>query len=182
VSACSITPAEQVTWLLEHGMRAQGAPESHISAALAVLKERTAAMAAAAPAAEILAGEEQRYGTEPWYEPFRSSPEEVDFMRSIWDFDPLPVLARLRCPALALWGADDVHMPVPRCQREIRAALATANNGAFRLEVFPGADHRLRGPGGQFVPGYPHCAIEWLNRVTGTRLQEGAGHAGQRER
>ncbi|WP_214324845.1 alpha/beta hydrolase family protein [Nonomuraea sediminis] len=165
VSACPITPAEQVAWLLEHDMRQEGAAEREIAAALVALKERTRAMAGPASAARILADERRAYGDAPWYWRFESPPEEVDFMRAIWHFDPMPVLERLTCPVLAVWGALDVHMPVHECLRLFGAALGAARLPGFRLELYGGADHRIRTPEGDFAPGYLPGMTQWLSQV-----------------
>lgn len=170
VSASAITPHAQSSWLVEHQLRADGFAEEQISRALDVVEQRTTAMAGDATSEEILASECQEMCDEPWYERFISPPGEVDFIRAIWEFDPVPVLQRLRAPLLAIWGSHDVHMPVRKCATVFAAALERSGNDNFRLQVFPHADHRLReaagnGPaetGREIVAGYLTSMTDWL--------------------
>ena len=166
VSGSSITPCEQVTWLLGNDMRAEGFEAEAVAVALSVLKERTREMDAGVDAGSILDAERVRHGDQPWYRFFESTPAEVDFMRTIWHFDVRPVLERMHCPVFAVWGGRDPHMPVQECASSFAAAMARSGNESFRVEIFPGASHRLRiddgMPGARFAPGYLAGMTDWL--------------------
>lgn len=68
-----------------------------------------------------------------------ASPWFRDFLRR----DPRPVLARVRCPVLALWGEKDLQVP----PEQSRPALEAAFKGEERqltVRVLPGLNHLLQ--------------------------------------
>jgi dienelactone hydrolase len=88
--------------------------------------------------------------------------------RLTWPYEPGPVLRKIRCPVLAMWGAEDneffprIHMPL------FEEAMRAARNSDYTLRVVPGADHSFRSVAASFVEvtGYPpeyfHTMLEWL--------------------
>jgi pimeloyl-ACP methyl ester carboxylesterase len=50
------------------------------------------------------------------------------WFRYFLTYDPRPTLARVKCPVLALNGANDLQVPAPENLREIDAALKAAGN------------------------------------------------------
>ena len=91
-------------------------------------------------AAAILEAERRVQGLR-WYSILDfDEPGVLDFVRRVWDFDPVRHLERCRCPILAVWGADDTIVPVERS----RAIFAEALGARAELVVLPGADHQLR--------------------------------------
>jgi pimeloyl-ACP methyl ester carboxylesterase len=61
------------------------------------------------------------------------------WFRSVLDFDPRPVLQRVRCPVLAVYGSLDLQAPADLNAPALRAALPAA-----RVEVLPGLNHLLQ--------------------------------------
>jgi pimeloyl-ACP methyl ester carboxylesterase len=59
-------------------------------------------------------------------------------------YDPIPTLASLDVPLLALFGEKDENVVVSDNLPPMRAALERAGNRDFELFVVPGADHGLR--------------------------------------
>lgn len=59
------------------------------------------------------------------------------------DFDPLAAVGRLRCPMLAVYGAQDSQLPVQEHAEKLRA-LAASLQVRVTVEVLPGMDHGLR--------------------------------------
>jgi dienelactone hydrolase len=55
--------------------------------------------------------------------------------------DPAADWARIRCPILLQWGADDTSVPVEDSVRRVRAALPRPDRATLR--VYPGVEHPL---------------------------------------
>jgi len=92
-----------------------------------------------------------------------------------FDFDPLPVWERVRCPVLALWGERDALVPVNKSIDLIRQALKRAGNTECTFKVFPGAQHGLTmSEKGHRLPddswesdwasGYIELLVNWLKQ------------------
>lgn len=172
VSASIMSPRGQYEHQLRTEMTRDGFDDRQIAAALALSARRTAALAAGVPGTGILAAESEALRAEPWYRYCRAGADELEFVRPVWQFDVSPALRALRCPLLAIWGADDIHMPAQACAAGFAAELAAARHPDFRLQVYPHAGHRLRvdAPGrsaGAFAAGYLEEMAAWLGRRTG---------------
>jgi pimeloyl-ACP methyl ester carboxylesterase len=61
--------------------------------------------------------------------------------------DPLPFLAKVRCPVLILQGAKDVQVSAERDAPKLAAALAAAKHPDHELVVFPTLDHLFKKAG-----------------------------------
>ncbi len=57
------------------------------------------------------------------------------------DYDPAPVLARVSCPVLALFGSLDLQVPAEPNRRALEAALERAGNRDVTVMVYAGANH-----------------------------------------
>ncbi|WP_051772847.1 alpha/beta hydrolase family protein [Saccharothrix sp. NRRL B-16314] len=88
------------------------------------------------------------------------------FLKRGQDHDPFPDALRLRCPHLAIFGADDAVVPVADSVRVFTAAARHPdrdNRATLTVEVFLGADHRVRIDGGtRLAPGYPDALTRWI--------------------
>ncbi|NUT49186.1 MAG: alpha/beta hydrolase [Saccharothrix sp.] len=102
---------------------------------------------------------------------FTAHAAEVDerlwgFLKRNQDHDPFPDAVRLRCPHLAIFGADDEVVPVADSVH--RFATATCHpdrdrRATLTVEVFPGADHRVRTDRGtRLAPGYLDTLTRWI--------------------
>lgn len=58
--------------------------------------------------------------------------------------DPLPVLARVRCPVLVLQGARDVQVQAEHDTPALLRALGAARHPDFESRVFPALDHLFK--------------------------------------
>ena len=85
---------------------------------------------------------------EPWsrYFVFRD-PNLIAYGRLIWDYDPLPFLARLRCPLLAIWGSADALVDARSSAAAFERVLVDSGNRKTRLVTIHGVDHGLRRDG-----------------------------------
>lgn len=86
--------------------------------------------------------------------------------------DPVPVLARVRQPVLALWGAlDRVAVPAESA-RIMRNVFERSGNRRYTFRFFSNADHDLHAsPDGfvkrtSFAPGYLVAVASWINGFT----------------
>ena len=67
----------------------------------------------------------------------------LSFLSRLIGFDPAPVLRRVPCPVLALFGAADTLVPVGPSVEVYAANLPKLPGDPHGLAVFPGADHGL---------------------------------------
>jgi uncharacterized protein len=175
VSGPGIGVADQNAYAVEHMLRLNGFPQSQIEQA----GHRRPARGAAGPRRDQRGAASQRtIAHEPWFAHFGEDSEaELRFMQGILDYDPVPILESVRCPLLGIWGAGDLLVPAHRSAAVFAAALAKAHNQQFRLEVFPGADHRIAviehgtgreqvqwSPARRFAPGYLETMTGWLHQ------------------
>lgn len=81
-------------------------------------------------------------------------------------FDPLPVLRRVRCPVLLLFGEADPNYPAPVSARLMQQALRDGGNRDVTSWIAPGANHslRVRQPDGTWVPapGLTDVQHRWI--------------------
>ncbi len=59
------------------------------------------------------------------------------FMRT----DPASFLQKVKCPVLALWGANDLQVPPAQNEPALKAALAAGGNKKGTTAVLPGLNH-----------------------------------------
>lgn len=75
-------------------------------------------------------------------------PDDPDWEwgRLNWRYDPIPILERVHCPVIALFGGADRNVVPNQNMSRMRAALLRAGNTDFRLIEVPGANHGLVSP------------------------------------
>ncbi|XVS66578.1 alpha/beta hydrolase family protein [Actinosynnema sp. CA-299493] len=109
---------------------------------------------------------------------FSEHAAEVDerlwaFLKRKQDHDPVPDAVRLRCPHLAVFGAADDVVPVADSVHLFTAAARHPDRdprATLTVEVFPGADHRVRtGGGAGLAPGYLDALTRWITDRTDDR-------------
>ncbi|GAA4633116.1 alpha/beta hydrolase [Actinoallomurus vinaceus] len=97
------------------------------------------------------------------------------------DYDPVPVLERLRQPVLALWGEHDTQVPPRESAQIFERVLARAGNEHVTIRFVAGAGHNghrttdgfdhiggplLGGhPLGALAPGYADTMTSWVHQV-----------------
>jgi uncharacterized protein len=90
-------------------------------------------------------------------------------MRARWirpnvDFDPVPVLEKVKCPVIAFFGEKDGLVPPEGNVSIMEAALRKAGNKDVTIKVLPGVGHMLSLPSGKTPPGYYDVMIAWLKK------------------
>ncbi|MFI6165686.1 alpha/beta hydrolase family protein [Nocardia sp. NPDC051052] len=85
------------------------------------------------------------------------------------DYDPVPVLERIRQPLLALWGEYDINHPPQESSRVFTEALARGGNQHYAIEFVPGGGPDLDTTSDAgfdalepLAPRYPELVGAWL--------------------
>jgi uncharacterized protein len=172
LSGPGVSPYAQEAYRVEHMLRDAGAPADQVAEAMAFFHRRAARLRRGDDLADVLA-EQLAHREAPWYPALGDDGvvEHLAFMARIYDYDPVPVLERVTCPVLAIWGERDLYVPVAASVERFAAALGRAGNGSFRLEVVPDADHGLRLPAtggaerGPRIPDLMDMVVAWLRRA-----------------
>jgi pimeloyl-ACP methyl ester carboxylesterase len=98
--------------------------------------------------------------------------------RSYLSIDPLEYARRVRCPALILQGATDLHVPLRSAER-LAWAMRSGGNRDVSVRVFPGISHSFLPdpvglnsrwvalPGFMTSPQALQAIIEWMSRRAG---------------
>jgi pimeloyl-ACP methyl ester carboxylesterase len=75
--------------------------------------------------------------------------------------DPREYLTKVRCPVLAVFGADDVLQPTQKSAGLYEQYLTEAGNQDFKVVVIPGVGHSI----GLWTPGYWETLSDWLEHL-----------------
>jgi pimeloyl-ACP methyl ester carboxylesterase len=174
LSACGVTPAQQVAAEMNESLRERGHSEEFIRRALA-LNEQVYAYQRTGRGGSALAQALQAARAEPWFLDAEDIPEEVyppeeyGWWRSVMDFDPAPLWERVRAPVLVIKGGRDPKYPAAEMQRNIETALRRGGNDRYRILILPGADHYLlewpfgkRVPPPVFAADHPDALVAWV--------------------
>lgn len=177
VSGPGVTPAEQTLDLIQAELQIAGVTEGEVREAIALMRlaltyGRTGTGWQEYAAALFRSRERE------WlpYLPLPDQPTDTRWeqQRLFYHYDPLPALARLRVPVLALFGGRDPGIPADKNSLAWREALARPGAPPNKLVVFPTANHimfdaitgsmyeieRLQ----RFVPEYRAVLVRWLER------------------
>lgn len=137
VSGPGVTPSEQERWRIARSLEDLDQPDR--VEAMTWLAERDRRLLAGDDPAAVLADRD-------WYGPttaYMDTPEILGFLARVLDFDPVEVLPQVRCPVLALFGANDSLVPIPESVIAYATHLRPLPGAPHGLAVFPGADHGL---------------------------------------
>ncbi|MDG4794747.1 alpha/beta fold hydrolase [Micromonospora sp. WMMD1082] len=163
---------------LRHQLPAEGFTDADAEQAVALLRDQIRRIRAGDNPVRVHAAQ-ARWRTAGWYPLLAgTTPESIAFLAGIADHDPTQALAALRCPLLAVFGADDVLVPVAESVRAITGILRDAGHGDHQIVVFPHADHGIRVPAGDGpatlshgrytagvrAPGFDEMLVTWLQR------------------
>lgn len=183
VSGGALTPAQQELWEMRTRLEGAGFGPEEIARALDLQRRLNDFYRSSEGGDEVLAAV-RRVQEREWFQvAFELSPDEIpDSLDQVrythdpteLDFDALPLLPRVRCPMLFLFGAQDRLVPPFRSAERIRHALSGRKGPDFRVEVLPGADHLLlvwplgrQVPIPRFAPGYLRTLTRWILEHTG---------------
>ena len=183
VSGPGVSPAEQGAQALREEMNLAGIPQEKIQEALARQKADL----------DSLRSEEARESLEAEVRKLKEEKNEVLlaanssenpkfllFLRGILDFDGIPHLERVQCPALFVYGELDRGVPVAGNKEKVEAALRRGGNSNFTIQVLPKANHVLlhaeKGTSAEFpqlnrfADGFFDTMLDWLRKNVQPRL------------
>jgi uncharacterized protein len=178
LSGGGVTPAEQELYDDEVKLRDHGFSEAQVAEALALLKGADDYARTGAGWDRFQAALQAARG-KPWFPEIDRFPLLLPEAappwrgwRAILDFDPRPVLRRLRVPVLAIYGESDQLTPARESVRRVAMALKTGGNRDVTIRILPGADHGLwvaPKPGARWdwdrpAPGWLDGMVDWLRR------------------
>jgi uncharacterized protein len=164
VSGPGVGVLAQERYRLRHQLAAEGFDDRDVEQALVLLAEQVELVHAGEDPAAVHAAQAAWHGA-GWYHLLAgTTPESIAFLAGIADYDPAAALAGLACPLLAIFGADDVQVPVVASVDAIEATLGTAGHDDHTIVVFPHAGHDLRLGTGQRAPGVDELIVTWLQR------------------
>jgi uncharacterized protein len=173
-SGPGVSPAVQEEYRIGHALAAAVLTAADVAAGVAYTRLMYDRLRAGEPAAAILQDADAHPAT-AWLGLVRAehdSPEELDFLRRILEYDPLPALRALRCPLLAIFGEADRLIPVADSVRLIDETLTDSAHPDHQIVVFPNCDHGIRPvisgrstePSTPRVAGFFELIISWLTR------------------
>lgn len=178
VSGPGVGVRDQEEYRLRHQLAAEGFGGADIQQALLLLRDQIRRVQSGDDPARVHAAQAHWHDA-PWYPLLAgTTPGSIAFIAAIADYDPAPALAALRCPLLAIFGADDLLVPVEASVHAISSTLTDAGHADHTTVVFPGADHSIRvytGEGpvrieqGRYTPaerapGFDELIVTWLQR------------------
>lgn len=180
-SGPALGPLDLEQFRLAGRMGAAGFGAAEIALAQSLLRERVRRLTSGEGPDSVLASEAAVHRA-AWYRlmPGATS-EEIAYVARLAAFDPRPALVALRCPLLALYGENDVFLPVERNVGILTETLEAARHGDHGVIVIPGADHALRVHAGsqpaelvdgryvssEVAPGVFELIVTWLDRRLG---------------
>ncbi len=153
----AISPARQETTRRLNEMRASGYSEAEVREANDYLELLWQALRSDADW-DKYADARSRVAALGWYR-YADGIESRDSDDFRWSrlnmhYDPVPVLEKVKCPVLALFGERDTNVTPAENVATMEAALMRAGNKDFTLRTLDGANHGLRpvAPGSGAVP------------------------------
>jgi uncharacterized protein len=187
VSAPGISVAEQILYSYAERLRAGGLPDEWVVDFAEFLRAALDAARAGMSYEDVEASLVNRYRSRPWLPAI--APELTP---SAWeqllageapdlDFHLEPILERVECPVLAVFGANDDLLPVDASVALFEEGLARAGNSDVTVIVFADADHflRVQDPPG-YAPGYLETLSDWVRARGGAERGRDAGDARER--
>jgi pimeloyl-ACP methyl ester carboxylesterase len=172
-SATGVTFAQQNRYQNERQLRAATNSEENIAQGLAIIKLQSD-YARTGTGWQAYANAKQAVSEKAWASSLGATlpPDHWwwNWYRTKMDYDPIPMLEKVRVPVLAVWGENDVLVPVSESRVAIESAFARGGNRSVNCHVFAGADHsiqtesRLHGYGPD--SGYLTILTEWVLKQT----------------
>jgi uncharacterized protein len=167
LASTGVTPSEQMMYAVAEQLERAGYGGAVTSRVLALRRFYEAYVHGRARGREAeLAAELTAAMDEPWWLLAFLPPVPLDAEGCrLWieemDFDPRPIFAQVRVPALMFYGEDDAWTPV---QPSVEA-WRQARGDAVEIVVVPEASHELCLPDDTIAPGYEQKLVEWLGAL-----------------
>jgi pimeloyl-ACP methyl ester carboxylesterase len=170
ISGPGVTVAECEAYQVEAEGAHEGYTPDEIAQALDLYRRVLTRLRAGENPADVLAGEIHLLGTRVAELAEVTSVKGLGFFARNADHDPIPALENLHCPILAIFGADDVHVPTKLSVAAYETAFAKSGHTEHQIVVFPDADHRILVPDPttgrhRRAPGLFELIATWLART-----------------
>lgn len=174
-SATGVTFAQQNLYQNERQLRAVTNSEAEVAAGLNIVNLQQH-YARTGTGWQAYADARQAVQAKVWASALGSllSPDNWwwNWYRTKMDFDPIPVLEKVRVPVLAVWGENDVLMPVAESRAAMESAFVRGNNRNVTYRVYARADHSIQTEswlhGRRPEPSYMDLLGEWIQKQTAT--------------
>jgi pimeloyl-ACP methyl ester carboxylesterase len=163
VASTGVTPSAQMMYATAQQLRLAGYGEDVVETALD-LRRRFEDSVHDRPLdeellrADLLAAIDEDWFAHLWLPPTTLDEEGKQLWIDEMDFDPEPVFARVRVPALLFFGERDSWTPVEPSVEAWRAA----RGDEVEIVVIPEAEHEMTLPDGTIAPEYERKLVDWL--------------------
>jgi pimeloyl-ACP methyl ester carboxylesterase len=186
-SASGLDPMSQSLFHNANEMRAAGFSDEDVAQAQS-LRKRMYRRVESGKLDDDFEKDLQTASTQRWFAasqlPTPPIPPLEPGVRELLRFDPPPVWREVKVPVLAVWGAEDIHLPAAKSRDLIAAALRDGGNEAVELHVLDGVEHGFFPPRRPDAPwDFPRgdarlerILAEWLQRIS----SDGTSHRGRR--
>ena len=162
VASTGVTPSAQMMYATARQLRLGGYGDDVVERALDLRRRfedsvHDRPVDERALEADLLAALDEEWFGQLWLPPTLLDDEGKRLWIEEMDFDPDPVFAQVRVPALLFLGAEDSWSPVPESVETWQRAKRDAE-----VVVIPGAEHGMTLPDGTIAPAYERKLVEWL--------------------
>ena len=164
VSGPGTTPEAQDAFVIEHRMKAAGFSDADFSGAISLYQLDSHCAQTGSGWNEFEAAR-RAVQNKPWYnnDVHPHDPSDQRQWQLIWNYDPVPVLHRVHCPVLSIFGELDPLVPVQKSADIWKTALTEAGNHDILIKIFPHADHSINDNRTWMpLPGFFTLQREWL--------------------
>lgn len=162
IASTGVTPSAQMMYATEQQLRLAGYGDEVVARALD-LRRRFEDHVHDRPVDEHRLGADLLAALdEPWHEHLWLPPTTFDEeSKRLWieemDFDPEPIFAGVRVPALLFFGGRDSWSPIPPSVETWRRAKPDAD-----IVIIPEAEHDMTLEDGTIAPEYERKLVGWL--------------------
>jgi len=163
VASTGVTPSAQMMYATERQLRLAGFGTDVVTRALD-LRQRFEDSVHDRPVdedalrADLLAALDEDWFGHLWLPPTTLDDEGKRLWIEEMDFDPEPIFARVRVPALLFFGGRDSWSPIPASLD----AWRRARGDEAEVVVIPDAEHDMTLPDGTIAPEYERKLVDWL--------------------
>jgi pimeloyl-ACP methyl ester carboxylesterase len=143
-SAVAMQPWQQEVSRVELFAKGEGLPKKEVDQAVRLMRAKfdigRTGKGWDAYQSEVAAASNAR-----WV-PYLNPPRSSQSLQASWprmSFDPMPAYRALSCPALFIWGANDIYLPAEENLNRVRSALSAQQLERTKLVLLKNTDHSM---------------------------------------